>query len=75
MIDANIHAKKLLELGHKIKQKNLEIKNNLEQFSKKLNYDKKRKIRFIKIIFIELTMIGGIIILLIILIIIMKLKR
>ena len=43
LIDEYIQAEKLLELAHKIKPNNLEIKNTLEQFSKKLNDDKKKE--------------------------------
>ena len=48
LMDDYIQAEKLLELAHKIKPNNLEIKNTLEQFSKKLNDDKKKENRVYK---------------------------
>ena len=48
LMDEYIQAEKLLELAHKIKPNNLEIKNTLEQFSKKLNDDKKKENRVYK---------------------------
>ena len=48
LMDEYIQAEKLLELALKIKPNNLEIKNTLEQFSKKLNDDKKKENRVYK---------------------------
>ena len=48
LMDEYILAEKLLEQAHKIKPNNIEIKNALEQFSKKLNDDKKKENRTYK---------------------------